>query len=296
MSDKQIEKLKAFLDQKGFEFSTMDHGLFRAKSKGVVVQAYKTGKVLVQGKEALEFSRNVIEPEILQQATIGYEFLVHPEYFEAHVGIDECGKGDLFGPLVIAAVFVEPQTAKDFLEMGIKDSKRISSIKRLNQFALEIKKRTKYALLTLPPLRYNELYEKKFKNLNLLLAWAHAWVYKKLSLELNDSPKVLCDRFAQPWVLQQSFKRIGADQLLEQKTKAESDPAVAAASILARLTFVEELAKLSQVIGLPLPKGASSKAAQLAKDILLRCGKDTLQKVAKIHFKTIQQILANCAL
>lgn len=256
-----------------------------------MIQAYKTGKILVQGKEALEFAQNVIEPEILGKVSIGYEEVLHPEYFEAHAGIDECGKGDLFGPLVVAAVFVDKQSARLFIDEGIKDSKRFNSTNRIFELASLIKKKTDYALFSLSPWRYNDLYEKKFRNLNLLLAWAHASAFQKLLHIRPDCPKVLCDRFAKPWVLEQSFKKMGIHHELEQMTKAESDPAVAAASLLARATFLEELSKLSKEVGFSLPKGASAKTAELAKEIFLKNGKQTLRKVAKMHFKTIQKIL-----
>lgn len=289
--EKQTEKLKEILLQRGFDISPLNHGLFRATTQGVVIQAYKTGKILVQGKEALEFAQGVIEPEILGKVSIGYEEVLHPEYFEAHAGIDECGKGDLFGPLVVAAVFVDKQSARFLIDAGIKDSKRIKSDSRLFQLAMEVKKKTPYGFFSLSPLQYNDLYEKKFKNLNLLLAWAHAKAYQRLLQVQSDCHRVVCDRFAHPWVLKQSFEKIGMQDALEQMTKAESDPAVAAASILARAIFLEELSKLGKEIGFSLLRGASSKTVEQAREIYLNKGKEALRKVAKMHFKTIQKIL-----
>src|SRR4051812_26502650 len=88
------------------------------------------------------------------------------------IGIDESGKGDYFGPLVIAAVFVDATTQEELSLMQARDSKKISD-GRILEMAPDIRMICPHSIIAIGPERYNGLYT-KIRNLNRLLAWGHA--------------------------------------------------------------------------------------------------------------------------
>lgn len=289
----QTKKLRDLLVSLGFSFVEKQHTLFAAKKDKLSISVYQKGpKVLIQGKGTAEFIEFHLEPEILGVAKLGYEEVHQPEMFAPHFGIDESGKGDYFGPLVIAGVYTDAAITKHLMAAGIMDSKRITSAERIRKLAAIIRDTPgiAYHILTLPPLRYNELYD-EFRNLNRMLAWAHVAVIEKLLLQVPDCPRTLSDQFAKSFVLQKALAGKKLTIQLDQRTKAESDIAVAAASILARERFVEWMDKTSAAGGIKLPLGASSGILPAARAVIEKHGKDALGKVAKLHFKTTTQVL-----
>src|SRR5213080_4009919 len=139
----QATELRALLEQLGFEFSSKQYTLFFAQKNKLSVAVYEKGpKVLIQGKGVEEFVQFELEPKILGEAKIGYEEVHSPEMFEPHFGVDESGKGDFFGPLVIAGVFVDRGIAHNLMDGGVQDSKRISSDTRIRALAETIRKAT----------------------------------------------------------------------------------------------------------------------------------------------------------
>ena len=204
---------------------------------------YEKGpKVLLQGRGIEDFVKFTLEPEIFGEARLGYEEVHSPEMFQPHFGVDESGKGDFFGPLVIAGVFADRQSARQFLDLGVQDSKRIGSDARIYAFAKEIRRIARDAtdVVAIGPARYNELY-KKFGNLNSLLGWGHARVIENLLARRPDCPRSLSDQFADARVIENALLRHGQKIRIEQRPRAESDIAVAAASILAREAFINWL-------------------------------------------------------
>ncbi|MCI0529291.1 MAG: ribonuclease HIII [Nitrospira sp.] len=204
------------------------------------------------------------------------------------IGIDESGKGDYFGPLVVAGVYVEPHQVHDLVLMGIKDSKQLSDQRAL-ALARELSSHVTSSLVVIGPKRYNELYE-KMKNLNKILAWAHARVLENI-LQQVDCSRALSDQFGDERFILNALLEKGKKIELEQRPKAESDPAVAAASILARAEFLKRLQRLSQEVGITLPKGASKLVEDAARSLIKRNGPQVLQNVAKWHFRTTQAVL-----
>ena len=292
LTNLQTKKLRDLLVSLGFEFVTKEHTLYAAKKGKLSISVYQKGpKVLIQGKDTRDFVEFHLEPEILGVAKLGYEEVNEPEMFEAHFGIDESGKGDYFGPLVIAGVYTDREITRRLMDAGIMDSKRITSAAKIRQLAAVIRDTPgiAYHILTLPPLRYNETYE-KFGNLNRLLAWGHVAVIEKLLLQVPDCPRSLSDQFAKPHVLLKALSGKRLQIQLDQRTKAESDIAVAAASILARERFVEWMDKTSAAGGVTLPLGASSAVVKAAREVIAKHGPDALGKVAKLHFKTTGEI------
>ena len=206
------------------------------------------------------------------------------------IGIDESGKGDYFGPLVIAAVFVTPASEQDLVLMQVRDSKKISD-GRIVEMAPDIRLVCPHSIVAIGPQRYNELYA-QINNLNRLLAWGHARALENL-LQQVDCDQAIADQFGDERLILNALQEKGKHIRLVQRTRAEADVAVAAASILARAEFLLRLQRLSQELHTTLPKGASSAVELAGRMVVKTYGQDRLGTVAKLHFKTTKQVLAN---
>lgn len=205
------------------------------------------------------------------------------------IGVDESGKGDYFGPLVIAGVFIDGKSEKNLNDLNIRDSKLIAD-GRIMVLAAEIKKHAVYSVVAIGPEKYNELYS-KIMNLNKLLAWGHARVIEDLlETEGVECDTVISDKFGNDRFIKAALMEKGKDVKLVSETKAERYFAVACASILARAGFLEGMAALSKEIGFELPKGASKEAEEGARRLQEKNGQEIFFKVAKLHFKTTQKI------
>ncbi len=206
------------------------------------------------------------------------------------IGIDESGKGDYFGPLVIAAVFVDATTQGELTLMKVRDSKKISD-GRILDMAPDIRMICPHSIIAIGPQRYNELYA-KIRNLNRLLAWGHAKALETL-LDKVSCGRAISDQFGDERLILDALQEKGRTIVLEQRHKAESDLAVAASSILARAEFLLRLKRLSDEIGTTLPKGASPAVELAGRMIVKKHGEERLGSVAKLHFKTTQAVLRN---
>ncbi len=289
----QVEILRQVLERQGYDFEPKAHALFSARKGKLNVTVYQKGpKVLVQGKDTPDFVTFTLEPEVLGEARLGYEEILEPDKFSPHFGIDESGKGDYFGPLVIAGVFTNAESARRLIDAGIMDSKRITSAARIRQLAAVIRSTPQCVseMVSIGPERYNEMHA-SFRNLNRLLAWGHARVIEKLVAARPDCPRALSDQFARPEVLQRALREKKLSITLEQRTKGESDIAVAAASILARERFIDWMDKASEACGVKLPLGASDAVIDAARQLVARHGADALGKAAKLHFRTTSAVL-----
>ncbi|OYT21815.1 MAG: ribonuclease HIII [Nitrospira sp. UW-LDO-01] len=206
------------------------------------------------------------------------------------IGIDESGKGDYFGPLVIAAVFVDATTQGELRLMEVRDSKKISD-GRVLEMAPDIKTICPHSVIAIGPQKYNELYA-KIKNLNRLLAWGHAKALENLLERGVTCERAISDQFGDERLILNVLQEKGQKITLEQRPRAESDLAVAAASILARAEFLIRLKRLSSEVGTTLPKGASPAVELAAKMVVKKHGQDRLGTIAKLHFKTTKAVLA----
>jgi len=293
LSTEQAAKLKKILQEDGYRFEPKPYTLYYASKEKLNVAVYEKGpKVVLQGKGTQDFVQFRLEPEILGEAKLGYEEVHNPEMYEPHFGIDESGKGDFFGPLVIAGVYVDRGIARIFKDAGIQDSKRIGSDKRIRDLA-KIIKATQGAVASvveIGPAKYNEIFQ-KIGNLNRLLAWGHARVIENLAGLKPSCPRALSDQFANPRLIERSLMERGKEIKLEQRTKAESDPAVAAASILARERFIDWLDKTGKARGKTIPRGASGLVKQVARELVANYGREVLPTLAKMHFKTASEVL-----
>ena len=206
------------------------------------------------------------------------------------IGIDESGKGDYFGPLVAAGVYVPTKEVGPLLKIGVRDSKKVSDGKVL-ELDRRIRSACVHEVVAIGPERYNSLYE-KIKNLNRLLAWAHARVLENL-LDRVPCEYAMADKFGDERFIQNALMKKGRKIRLEQRVRAEEEEiAVAAASIVARAEFLRRLESLSGQFGVTLPKGAGPQVDDAARAIVERLGADSLGRVAKLHFKTTKKVLA----
>ncbi len=313
-----IEAFRQFVQNRGWLIAAekeIQSGYQLTVSDGttnIPVALYRTGKVLVQGKPgALQSelktwtygspvssqtaSKNTpTQPQLIDLAAAIQPPPISSKPYTtgvARIGSDESGKGDYFGPLVVAAVYVDKQTEAQLLALNVRDSKLLTTSTILS-LADEIKTicRGHEMVLTYLPERYNEIY-KQTSNLNLLLAEAHAQVITTLQKKV-PSDLAIVDQFGNEALVREALVRAGCKIMVEQRHRAEDDTAVAAASIIARAEFVRQMATLSQMVGFDLPKGASNpRIVEVGREIVARGGLDALRKVAKLHFKITTAIL-----
>ncbi len=292
LTSAQADKLRLRLGEMGFDFVEKPYTIYAAQKGKLNLAVYEKGpKVLVQGKETEDFVRFTLEPEILGAAKLGYEEVLTPERFEPHFGIDESGKGDFFGPLVIAGVYVDKAIARALIDAGVQDSKRITSDAKIRALAQVIKSLpgAAHSIVCVGPERYNVL-QQKMRNVNNLLGWGHARVIENLLAERPDCPRSLSDQFANPGIIKRNLLEKGRAIQLEQRTKAESDPAVAAASILARERFIDWLEAAGRTQGVVLPRGASAQVKAVARELIRKNSAAVLRHLAKTHFRTAHEI------
>ena len=292
LTDEQASALDAALKALNWTPRTVPYARFAYESPKANIVFYESGKLVVQGKGTQEFIEFVLEPEVLKQARLGYETVLNPEMLLPRVGVDESGKGDFFGPLCIAGVYINESMVKAWRDAGVRDSKNISSDKKIADLAAMIRKTPGCVVdaVTIGNEAYNRLYT-KMQSVNTLLAWGHARVIENLlgkKHEMNPPPvKAMSDQFAaSKSVIEKALMTLGKGFQLVQQHRAEEDLAVAAASIVARDEFVKGLARLEKQFGVELPKGASAAVDETAKKFVEQHGPDNLAKIAKMHFRT----------
>ena len=204
------------------------------------------------------------------------------------IGTDESGKGDYFGPLVVAGVCVPAGGREALAALGVRDSKTLSD-RQAERLARAVREAYPIAVVAIGPERYNALYA-KVGNLNRLLAWAHARVIENLLERIPECREAISDQFGDARVLERALLERGRRISLTQRPRAESDPVVAAASIVARAEFLRRLDALSARFGMPLPKGAGPPVLAAGRAFVARHGADALGQVAKLHFRTTRQV------
>ena len=250
--------------------------------------AYSSGKLVVQGRGTADFVSFILEPEILHFFSFSAaSAAADAEELAPHGGVDESGKGDFFGPLAVAAVYVDEVTAPKLRQLGVCDSKLVKSSAKIHELARGIRGIVNggFALLLLKPETYNRLYE-QIGNLNRMLAWGHARVIENLLEQVPACPRMLSDKFGNEILIKRALMERGKKITLQQRTKAESDVAVAAASILAREAFLRGMGALSDELRLELPRGAGSQVKTAGRKLLAERGEEVFRRCAKLHFKT----------
>lgn len=290
--DQQIV-LTDILRSGNYRFITVPYAQAAAETDHCRIILYQSGKCLVQGQAAQEFVTYVLEPKVLGQVGLGYEQMLNPQAYQPHMGIDESGKGDFFGPLVIASAYTDKALANTMLSLGVKDSKNISSDQRAQQLARDIRRLLgkRFSIVMIGPQAYNRLYA-QFRNVNNMLAWGHARAIENLLEQAPECPRAISDQFGNETQVKRALMTRGQRIELVQRHRAEADVAVAAASILARAAFLNALTKLQKEYKVPFAKGASDLVKATAKDLVKQHGAAVLLKTAKCHFRTTDQVLA----
>ena len=281
----QAAKVKDLLLDLNAVFDVVQYSFWRAKTNTFQAVYYTSGKLLIQGKNieniAIEIDKILGINSCFEQPNLT-DFNQ-----EKYIGTDESGKGDFFGPLVVAGVQADKDNKQKFIDLGIKDSKKLDD-KKILMLANQIKASSVHSVVVITPVKYNELYS-KFKNLNKLLAWGHARAIENI-LEKSPCNYALADKFGDESLIKNALMQKGRSIVLNQMVRAESDIAVAAASVLARAEFVKRMQELELKYELQLSKGVSDKVIQQAKTFIAKYSFDRLNEIAKMHFKTVNEL------
>ena len=292
--DAQMSKLESALKSRGWETFQVPYARFAYRGSNVNVTAYdKRRVVVVAGKGTEEFVTNILEPEVTQTARLGYDEVLHPDWFESHAGLDESGKGDFFGPTITATVIADKSAIEAWIKAGVKDSKRLVDTQIIKLDGI-IRATPNVAVEVFPwkmP-KYNELMSRPTANVNRLLGWQHA---KTLLLALSKKHVAwgLLDQFTEQPLVQNELKKQNLENFeLRMRTKAEEDPVVAAASVVARAEYVRQMNELSKKFGGKLQKGASAAVKVQAKEIINKFGTPALGEFAKLHFRTAYEVVS----
>ena len=291
LADEQAAALKAWLQAHHYQFREVPYARYAAEKEKTSLVFYESGKLVVQGKGTREFIEFILEPEVLKEARLGYEAVLNPELLLPRLGVDESGKGDFFGPLCIAGVYVNESVVKAWAGAGVRDSKNISSDNKIRELS-ELIINTPGCVTTVVPVgneAYNRLYA-SMKSVNTLLAWGHARAIENLmGLRHRMVPppvRAISDQFASnKKTVAEALMTLGREIELIQKHRAEEDLAVAAASILARNEFITWLARFEKQFEMKLPRGASAAVDAAAKEFIADHDLKMLPKVAKMHFR-----------
>jgi ribonuclease HIII len=263
-----------------FERRTVEHARFSVKGPGFVATLYRSGKLVVQGSELALFAQRYLDgarsagPSPRGPIEVGERTLI---------GSDEAGKGDYFGPLVVVAVRADAKERAELVRAGVADSKTLSD-ERIRVLAPALERRYAFAAEVLEPVDYNREHP-RYKSLNPLLAELHARCIRKLA---QPGALVLVDKFAHERLVASRLADLELE--LHQETRAEREPVVAAASVIARNLFLEGLAKLSEECAVDLHKGAGEPTDRAARAFVRLHGREALARVAKLHFKNTKKV------
>ncbi len=203
------------------------------------------------------------------------------------IGTDESGKGDVFGPLVVAGVVVEKNDLKKLIELGIKDSKKISD-KNINAVKNEILGKFLYEVVLISPAKYNMLHD-RMHNVNRILAWAHSRVTENLLSRKNVS-LIIVDKFADIEFIKSFLFEKGKTQNFIIEPKAERYLSTALASIIARIYFLDYMNKMEKKYNMHFPHGAGHEAEEALRKFIEKYGESSINEVAKLHFKNVIKI------
>ena len=258
-------------------------------------------KLCVQGSGAQDFVEFQLEPKGIVPVELGYEQVLHPELTAAHAGSDESGKGDYFGPLVVCCCYVDAailEGMKKFTyldsqnrvrKLEVRDCKQMTDAQVLmaGESLRKLLGSAGYAVVKLGPAAYNRLYA-KIRNINRMLAWAHGTAIEELLEKRPGCTRVVVDQFAPTEAtIRRALKTRGKQATVEQRHKAESDIAVAAASVIAREQFLRDVPDF--------PLGSSDpRVRELAEEMVRKNGPTWLMNHCKAHFQTTDKVLATC--
>jgi ribonuclease HIII len=273
LSRKELEELRISLQNRGVPVTegNTPYEMFRVQKEGYKCVAYVSGKLTYSTTHELN---NILGKKLPSQNDVDFEVIG---------GTDEAGKGEWFGPLVVAIALLTPEQLNNSRRWGIKDSKLLSP-SQIKKIAARIREEDiDHSILVFPPPKYNKIYQEyqsTHKTLNDLLAWSHSQLIEKYYQKYaKKHVQIIVDAFDEA-KLSRSLAKPPSGWIINQRTKAESAAPVAIASILARDRFLQEVHSLEKLYGITLFKVNPS---EVSKNLLL--------KVAKVHFSNVQRIL-----
>lgn len=288
----KFETFKDFLSKKAFSFEERPHQYFLARKKGLVVNLYLSGKIVIAGND------NKVREEILafldtleaEQHIKNIKEYAPIEVVGSRIGTDEAGKGDYFGPLVIAGVLADEAQVLKMENLGIKDSKSLGDT-TVKNLAGQIKKllgQKQFSIIVIGPIKYNMLIV-NMKNLNRLLGWGHARAIENILIHHDKCQTAISDQFGDQSFIENALMKLGQNVQLIQTPKAEREITVAAASILAKSESISRFNEMSISYGFEFPRGATDVILS-AESFVEKFGYKALLNVAKVHFKTTGKI------
>lgn len=291
LDDAQQTTLMGLLRAGNYRPREVPYTRVAVEAEDCTIALYTSGKCVVQGKGAEDWITFTLEPLVLGEVVTGYDEVLRPEGYRPHMGVDESGKGDFFGPIVIAAAYVDEPLTRALKKLDVRDSKTITSDRKAEEMGKAIRETLehRYSLVVIGPRAYNRLYL-KMGNVNRMLAWGHARAIENLLDKVPDCPEALSDQFGPKHQIERALLQKGKKIQLVQRPKAESDPAVAAASVLARAAFLYELRKMGKRFDVEIPKGASDRVREVAVELVRGQGPEVLLETAKCHFRTLDRV------
>lgn len=280
--------IRGLLEQDGFRMGAAPYAEFEAVGSDVRVTYYgKRRKLLIQGQGTaglLQRLRGVLGEAATDEPAIA-------RVDEPTIGTDESGKGDYFGSLVVAGCLVGPTDVADLRALGVRDSKQASEV-AIRAVAEQIRRRVPTAVVELDPVEYGRQH-REYGNVNRILGEAHARAIRELLRSTSGdlrARRVVVDRFGGEHYVEQALGSDRAGLTIVQVPRAEQNPAVAAASFLAREAFLDSLVRLSDECGVDLLPGASAAVEERARLVHQVGGMALLSRVAKVHFKTTERV------
>ncbi len=312
LTREQQVKVLEIMDSGNYRPREVPYSLRAVEGDGFTATLYSrerhnTRKFCVQGSKAQDFILFQLEPLVLGGASLGYETVLDKSLTAPHGGSDESGKGDYFGPLCVCCAYVDERLYDRMKEMGVKDCKQMTdkAVLAAGASLRALLGPEGYSVVKLGPAAYNRLYA-KMRNINRMLAWAHATAIEELLTKRPGCPRVVIDQFAptEATILRQ-LKPLGRAAKIEQRHKAESDMAVAAASVIAREAFLRDVVRMGEEMFGPenakldsprrVPIGSSDpRVAALAVEMVKANGPVWLMNHCKAHFQTTDKVLAAC--
>jgi ribonuclease HIII len=293
----QFLALREFLSKRGYKFEARPYQEFLARGHDTVVNLYTSGKLVIGGS-SLDEERIILKfigverPGRPKAADSRQPQSVFEGFHGTRIGSDEVGKGDYFGPLIACAVLATEYQATRLKSIGVRDSKKLNDtaiVETARSIRDEVLERGQWRLVIVPPIRYN-LLMREMGNLNRLLAWAHARAIEDVLNFTEPCSLAIADQFGDPKYIEHALMAKGRRIELVQTPQGERDVVVAAASVLARAEFLDQMEKMSQRYGAAFPRGASNVEG-FAKALVMDRGPSVLLDTAKIHFATTDRIV-----
>lgn len=289
----RAQQLRRALADAGFEERPLAHAFFQARGEGVIASFYRSGKLVVQGKAIDGFAARFLggampEPGKKKTAEAASEPVGLESLAADRIGSDEAGKGDSFGGITVAAVAVAQDKLAELLETGVTDSKALSD-ERVRVLAPWIRDHFDFAERVLSPAEYNAAHKEAGSNVNTLLAKLHVEVMAEVR-EASGFDAAVVDRFSPREPVRTAWADRSASLKVVEIPRAEAVPAVAAASVLARESFLRQMEELRDAWACKLPLGSGAPVPPALRGFLKLHGRASLGEVAKLHFANVQKI------